>query len=112
MPSETASTLTEVLALLDLPPINSLSQDQVRGYTCVWDGIALTPSTAVDLGPRKFKRVGEPVSWFPRGCRSCTGTAAYRALLDHGPLCEQCVDNADHCQVGRGLRRLIREGRR
>lgn len=103
---------TAVADLLPLPPLDGLTQQQVRGITCVWDGIALTPDTAIDLGERTMNRLGEPVRWFPRGCRRCTGEAAYRLLLEHAPLCEQCVDDSSNCPTGTGLNRLIREARR
>jgi hypothetical protein len=109
MPSETASTPTEVLALLELPALDALTKRQTEGGDCVWCATPLTAETAVDLGERTDT---DGTHRFPRACHPCTGTAAYRALLDHGPVCEQCVDNADQCEVGRGLRRLIREGRR
>lgn len=97
---------------LSLPSLDGLSEQQVRGITCVWDGIMLTPETAINLGPRRKRHLDGHFDWYPRGCRNCTAERALRALQDHAPLCEQCVDTAEHCDTGIGLRRLIRLGRR
>ncbi len=53
-----------------LPAIETLSQRQQRGMDCVWCGITLTPATAVDLGPRKIKRLDYVTQWYPRACTS------------------------------------------
>ncbi|MGW1000730.1 hypothetical protein [Streptomyces sp. NPDC002520] len=100
------------LAAVILPPYNSLSQAQTRGMTCVWDGVALTPGTAVDLGPRTFKRLGEPTAWFPRACKPCAQQQAMDTLMQHTQTCEQCVDDHTQCPTGLGLVRLVREARR
>ena len=106
----TATPDADVLALLTVPAFATMSDDQVRGKTCAWCGIFLAPETAVDLGVRRLRILDQHVSRFPRGCRQCTGQAAYNALFDHAPMCEQCVDNAAGCETGRGLRRLVKEG--
>ncbi|MGW2934757.1 hypothetical protein ACWDA7_23525 [Streptomyces sp. NPDC001156] len=72
----------------------------------------LTAETAVDLGERRIRVLDSHVTAFPRGCRPCSATAAFRALHDRTPNCEQCVDDAGSCETGIALRRLIREGRR
>lgn len=108
---ERTSSTVEVLALLPLPAIADLSEQQVRGITCVWDGIALTPATAVDLGVRTMNRLGEKRQWYPRACRRCIGDGAYRLLLDHSPACDRCRKDGG-CELGRALNRLVREGRR
>ncbi|MFF2511684.1 hypothetical protein [Streptomyces sp. NPDC058086] len=105
-------TAIDVLELLALPGLAKLTEQQVRGTTCVWDGVPLTSATAVDLGERAASRAGQPVRWFPRGCHPCTSKAALQALHKHAPTCEQCVDEAALCEVGRGLNRLMREARR
>lgn len=102
-------TRESAVPMLVLPPLDALSKQQVRGLMCVWDGVTLSAETAVDLGPRE-REGADGVLWFPRGCRSCTGKAAFQALLGHAPVCEQCVDNAADCEIGRGLYRLIRQG--
>lgn len=106
-----ADTSTNVLDLLAIPGIAGLSEHQVRGMACVWDGIALTPATAVDLGVHSASRAGEPVSWYPRACRSCTSRAAYRALLDHAHGCRTCKDSAPGCDQGHALQQLTKHGR-
>lgn len=111
MPSEHASTI-DVLALLILPGLDTLTEQQVRGTACVWDGVPLTNGVAVDLGPREASRAGQPFSWFPRACRKCTHDRAFAALHEHAPTCEQCVDDAGRCETGRALQRLMREYRR
>ncbi|MEV7286336.1 hypothetical protein AB0O01_17470 [Streptomyces sp. NPDC093252] len=98
--------LTEALSLLVLPSLPVLSDEQVRGEVCVWNPAEarLSAETAVDLGERK----DGGRRWFPRACRTHTGLTAYRALLDHAPTCEQCVDNHTGCPIGRPLARLTR----
>ncbi|MGI5139427.1 hypothetical protein [Streptomyces sp. CA-106110] len=92
--------------------MGDLTESQQRGAACVWCAQTLTAETAVDLGERRIKVLDNYVTAFPRGCRPCTATAAYRALMDHAPDCEQCVDDAGSCETGMALRRLMREGRR
>jgi hypothetical protein len=106
-----AETSTSVLELLDIPGIAGLSEHQVRGMACVWDGITLTSATAVDLGTHSASRAGEPISWYPRGCRSCTSRAAYRALLKHAQDCRTCKDSAPGCDQGHALQQLAKQGR-
>ncbi|MFF1281035.1 hypothetical protein [Streptomyces sp. NPDC058299] len=110
MPTDTASM--RALAALPLPEFNTLSQAQTRGITCVFDGVGLSPATAVDLGERPLRRLGERVSWFPRACRQCALTQAMNAVVAHGQSCEQCVDDHTLCPTGLGLVRAVREARR
>jgi len=102
----------EALALLALPALDGLSESQVRGKACVWCGVILTAETAVDLGPRRKGRLDGAYNWFPRGCKTSTGMAAFRALHQHAPTCEQCVDDGEQCETGRALWRLVRDGNR
>ncbi|MFS4105142.1 hypothetical protein [Streptomyces sp. PD-S100-1] len=107
---------------LDLPAPEDLTPAQTRGAVCVWCEVQLTVATAIDLGPRMGLPPGdepnpdEPdknlMRWYPRACTRCTADRAHRALYEHVPLCEQCVDEAALCPVGRTLYRLVREGRR
>lgn len=97
---------------LDLPALGTLTEQQVRGQACVWDGVPLSGVPAVDLGARTATRAGRPTQWFPRGCPRCVAEAALRALHAHAPSCEQCVDDAARCPEGLGLRRLMRMVRR
>ncbi|MFF3330902.1 hypothetical protein ACFYWX_15265 [Streptomyces sp. NPDC002888] len=100
----------EALALLALPALDTLTEDQSRGRTCVWGDEDLTAETAVDLGERVIQPDGStpPVRWFPRGCRGCVAKRALDALFDHAPQCEPCVQEPSECAVGRGLARLVR----
>lgn len=108
---ETASA--SALDILPLPEFNSLTQQQVRGIACVWDGVPLSTATAVDLGERRIRYFGTRTSWFPRACHSCASTRAYQALLDHSVQCPLCPseETAAQCAVGQGLYRLHRECR-
>lgn len=103
---------TAAVDRLELPALATLTEQQVRGQACVWDAVPLSGVPAVDLGEQTASRAGRRVRWFPRACRSCLGGKAYRALLDHGSKCEQCVDDASRCEAGLGLQRLVREARR
>lgn len=112
MPSELSNSApVDARVILPLPPLAGLSEYQVRGITCVWDGIALTPATAVDLGPRRIRHLDGSMRWFPRGCRNCTQAAALRALHEHAMVCPTCDSDYPACPVGLGLNRLIRECR-
>lgn len=116
MSSERAHTPTilDALALLALPALGRLSDQQVRGITCVWGGEALTTGMAVDLGVRQTQRAGDPVSWYPRACRRCVHDTAYAALLGHASGCGLCetAQTLDECETGVTLRHLMREYRR
>lgn len=101
----------EIRLMLPLPSIGGLSEQQVRGMTCVWDGIALTPATAVDLGPRRIRHLDGHRQWFPRGCHSCTESAALRRLHEHAMTCPTCDSDYPACPIGLGLNRMIRECR-
>ncbi|NUR04341.1 MAG: hypothetical protein HOY79_49910 [Streptomyces sp.] len=110
---ENAGTTTiDALALLELPALEGLTTEQVRGAACIWRGEPLTTDTAVDLGERRHKRLDGRYSTFPRACHRCTHEAAYAVLIKHTMACEQCVDNAAECPTGRALLRLMRENRR
>ncbi|MFJ8332889.1 hypothetical protein [Streptomyces sp. NPDC094437] len=100
------SSITDALAL---PALDSLEEDRASGRACVWNGEPLTIETAVDLG-EQTDAAGRVC--FLRACRKHAGQVAHRALMEHAPSCEQCVDDAGGCDVGRVLLRLIREGRR
>ncbi|MGW0865727.1 hypothetical protein [Streptomyces sp. NPDC002611] len=118
-----SSTQTEftpeelALALLEIPSLDGLTEQQVRGFTCIWDSDEkpLTEETAVALGERG--------KGHPRGCPEHVSNAAMGALFTHcmGD-CEPCsqtnrdvVDGAVQetaCEIGVALRRLVlRKGR-
>ncbi|MFD7554093.1 hypothetical protein ACFV9E_06085 [Streptomyces sp. NPDC059835] len=59
---------------LSIPPLGSLTEDQIRGATCVHCGTPLDGVPAVDLGERRTRRAGGLVRWFPRACPRDAGT--------------------------------------
>ncbi|MFF8448139.1 hypothetical protein ACF06Q_10605 [Streptomyces leeuwenhoekii] len=98
----------EVLDLLVLPPLDTLTSDRARGAVCLWCPVRLTVETAVDLG----ERTGAAGRWWPRACGPCVGRRAHHALYAHVTVCEPCVDDVTRCETGRGLSRLVRKYRR
>lgn len=110
MLSETAWPSHQVLALLSLPDRQSVTDAQARGADCVWHrDERVHGATAVDLGEHVTDG-GE--HWWPRACGKAVQQAALHALHEHAPRCERCVTDAAHCDIGLGLRRLMRAGRR
>lgn len=106
------SDTADLKVLLPLPDWVDLSEQQVRGKTCVWDGALLDSGTAVDLGSRRLTLSDGHITMFPRACRRCVAERALRTLHDHATSCEQCVDDASNCDTGKALWRVIREARR
>ncbi|MFF5984995.1 hypothetical protein ACFY78_39810 [Streptomyces olindensis] len=105
------------LGLLELPSPDHLTEEQVRGVTCLWDSEEepLTEEAAVALGERS--------KGHPRGCPKHVAGAAYEALFMHclGD-CEVCskdeqtvvdgVVQETPCEIAVTLRRLVlRKGR-
>ncbi|MER7201903.1 hypothetical protein [Streptomyces sp. CB01635] len=97
---------------IQVPPPGGLSEPQVRGRACVWCAVALSNSTAIDLGMRETEAHGTAARWFPRGCRPCAIRHAYAAQLDHAQTCEQCTDDPGLCVPGTWLRLVMRQVRR
>ena len=119
--SET-SPAAQALALLALPRLDELSEGQVRGGTCAWgaDEEPLTEEEAVNLGPRRMKRLDGSYDWHPRGCPEHVSQAALLALSAHCMSgCRECgARDADGvalpgaCDTGVALLRLhMRKGR-
>jgi hypothetical protein len=110
-----AQSTSDALALLTLPALDGLTDEQARGAVCVWDATEqpLTGDVAVYLGERMSPLEGtaSPMRWFPRACRHHVRDAAHKVLMDHAPRCEQCVENAADCDTGRALLRLMRDHR-
>lgn len=108
MPAETpsAAPTVDAVALIPLPPLDGLTEEQLRGATCIWCGTGLTTDTAVDLGERRHKRLDGHYSTFPRGCRADAHRSAVQALHDHAGSCEQCVDDPGVCAEVMALVRL------
>lgn len=109
-PRGAADVTPETLNVLVLPTLSTVTDDQSRGAACVWCTGPLTTDMAVDLGEQTSDSDGTalPVHWMPRACPTCTVERAQRARFAHGPTCEQCVDEAAHCEVGEGLLDLLR----
>jgi hypothetical protein len=113
------------LGLLELPSLGGLTEEQVRGFTCVWDSSEkpLVEEAVVALGARRKKRLDGEYEVHPRGCPEHVAHAAYEALFRHCMEdCEACgrpeekaedgVAQESSCEVGVALRRLvIRRGR-
>jgi hypothetical protein len=52
-----------------LPPVSSLSEDQQRGWCCVWCRERLRLGDDVNLGEQRARpATGAAYSWFPRAC--------------------------------------------
>ena len=100
-----AAAAAQALALLALPSPAELTEDQVRGATCVWDAdeAPLTGETAVDLGPRRMKRLDGHYDWHPRSCGEHVAQEALLALFHH------CMDDCQECGA-RGEDGAAREG--
>lgn len=105
------ATTVDALALIILPPLDGLTEEQLRGATCIWCGQGLTTDTAVDLGERRHRRLDGHYSTFPRGCRADVNRAAVQAIHDHAGICEQCVDDANACGEGMALVRMEKDSR-
>jgi hypothetical protein len=106
---------SDVLAVLALPPLDGLTDDQTRGATCVWHGgERLTGERAVYLGEHMSPLRGStsPMRWFPRACHTCVADRAHHGLFAHCATCKDCADEAGQCEMGRGLYRLVRQYRR
>lgn len=113
---------TLALALLALPSPDQLTEDQVRGRTCVWDDTEapLTDEAGVGLGPRRMRRLDGHYAWHPRACPEHLGQEALLALFRHCMRdCPECgardangVALEGSCAVGDALLRLhMRKGR-
>ncbi|MGW0372569.1 hypothetical protein ACWDZW_27505 [Streptomyces coeruleorubidus] len=115
----------QALTLLELPSLDGLTEEQVRGFTCIWDSDEkpLAEEAAVALGPRRKGRLDGEYDWHPRGCPEHVAHAAYEALFVHcmGD-CEPCsgeeaavvdgVVQEVRCEIAVTLRRLaLRKGR-
>lgn len=110
-PTVTSGMATvDALALLPIPTLDGLSEQQLVGNVCVWGGETLTGETAIRLNTRKL----DDRLVFPRGCRSCVSRAAMRVLFTHSTgtdACQAC-QTEPACETGRALARVIRLGQR
>lgn len=52
-----------------LPPASDLTEQQQRGWTCVWCKTTLAVGEDMDLGEKRARpEGGAAYSWFPRAC--------------------------------------------
>lgn len=57
------------MTVRDLPPVAGLTEQQQRGWRCVWCREPLTVGADVDLGEQRARPIGGAAySWFPRCC--------------------------------------------
>ncbi len=103
----------DLLALLPLPDLGTVSDPQFKGTACVWGGEPVDTATAIDLGQRRIRCADGHITASPRACRSCTAKAVCRfQAFEHAFDCELCTEHWDKCEIGRALVRLRRELRR
>lgn len=118
MSSTTEEIPAAVLAVLALPALDTLNNEQIKGQACVWCRVQLTIETAVPLGEHMAPVEGTAsiagMRCFPRACHGCVSDRSHRGLFAHGSTCKLCAakETAEDCSVGRGLYRLVRDHRR
>lgn len=57
------------MSVRDLPAVAELTEQQQRGWVCVWCSTELHTGTARDLGEQRHRPAdGAAYSWFPRAC--------------------------------------------
>jgi len=65
------------MTVRDLPPVAELTEQQQRGWQCVWCRQPLTAGADVDLGEQRARPARDAAySWFPRACADRTNCAA------------------------------------
>lgn len=101
----------QVLAALELPALDGLTEAQVRGAVCVWDAVPLDNATAVNLGPRTKKRLDGSFDWYPRGCCRCVAEKVWVWFFDHAHECPRCQKDPS-CPLASEVNRIMREARR
>ncbi|MDH6189103.1 hypothetical protein M2168_002135 [Streptomyces sp. CZ24] len=67
----------------ELPPVEALSELQLRGSACVWCTAPLSCAAGVDLGARPYPDVPH-IWWFPRACAGSCPAVAAPALAPEG----------------------------
>ncbi|MFF2013646.1 hypothetical protein ACFVWY_31905 [Streptomyces sp. NPDC058195] len=66
----------------NLPSASELTEQQQRGWSCVWCRTGLTIGTDTDLGEQRTRpAAGAAYSWFPRACSDAAACAAREAGL-------------------------------
>lgn len=104
--AEEPSTVEAVALLLPVPDLARVSDAQFRGAACAWCAVTLSPATAVDLGPRRIRRLDGHLTIHPRGCRACAAERVPAVQQGHSSMCEQCADAPGICATARALRHL------
>ncbi|WP_326680912.1 hypothetical protein [Streptomyces sp. NBC_01237] len=70
------------MTVQQLPPVSALSEQQQRGWHCVWCAAPLGADLGVDLGEQRVTPAnGSAYAWFPRECVNilvCSGRRAAR----------------------------------
>ncbi|MFJ2094737.1 hypothetical protein ACIOEW_36615 [Streptomyces sp. NPDC087901] len=68
------------MTVRELPPVRDLTEQQQRGWRCVWCRYPLTVGADIDLVEQRSQAVnGAAYSWFPRACRDTTACAGREA---------------------------------
>lgn len=68
------------MTVRDLPSVTELTEQQQRGWVCVWCGTALFTGTALDLGEQRHQPAeGCSYAWFPRACPETAACAEREA---------------------------------
>ncbi|MCX4450747.1 hypothetical protein [Streptomyces sp. NBC_01789] len=65
-----------------LPPVSTLTEQQQRGWHCVWCGSRLKVGDDIDLGEQRARPVrGAAYSWFPRACGDAAACATRQVVV-------------------------------
>lgn len=68
------------MTVRDLPPVAELTEQQQRGWACVWCRTQLRVGADVDLGEKRVEpATGAAYSWFPRACADAAACAEREA---------------------------------
>lgn len=68
------------MTVRDLPPVSDLTEQQQRGWRCVWCRTRLSVGADVDLGEQRARPAnGAAYSWFPRACSDMVSCSAREA---------------------------------
>lgn len=68
------------MTVRNLPPVTALTEQQQRGWRCVWCQHLLRVGVDVDLGEQRARATsGAAYAWFPRACRDKAACARREA---------------------------------
>ncbi|MEU1086865.1 hypothetical protein ACFYPN_00550 [Streptomyces sp. NPDC005576] len=72
------------MTVRNLPPVSELTEQQQRGWSCVWCAAHLSTGTALNLGEQRHEPAfGSPYWWFPRACPDARACAKREGISDH-----------------------------